>query len=695
MTKGSSGRGKSSTRQSQSLSTPGPVVGLFLISAISIWIVVQNDPSLNYKRMSWSESLPQRKRASFPVITTPNSSLPPPLLHAVSSELHSIDASTSTPLSSLDDNVHAIVWMSLPTATDTEDWMIAHYYSSDTTTNDRYDPSSKFLDGMYQVWTNLQFRPENGCNVTESITPSSWCPPTKLGAMAIIPSIHVPSSLTLRIWVNRTELKTGSKPLDLSTIQGVTARLWDPNVQTHRFVFYPRSNLTLSYKSCTIAQRNCPKPCPTHTKESATNDTAIYPILRDPKDGLCKTSDPKALPPRNEFGGKCRCESTCATPAANRIMSTYPWTDQDERHSYLPDNNSEEQLRRQKEERRACEHLRRETPTESIPKKRFWCKGANSSLPCPAYGDASWQLYYIPQAKLVFCGIPKVGITEWIKFFRYLFGANDYLGLPHFKTDRIDFWVSSLPLHKAQELFLSPKWTKAVFVRNPYERLLSAYTDKILRKGFTQKHFGIGNRSAPVEERPILSFAQFVDLVTDNTTEAVMSCKDPRGLKACTDPHWKQQTMMCGLDHLLPHFDFIGNFDHIAEHSKLLLERVGLWDTHGARFDDGRDLLVPLEPPPTTCYSPPPRRYPNETIPGFNQRGASKTGTYSHATGSKSKFDEYYTPDIKEKVRQAYALDFEVWGQVSDRERPVHDVLRGKDLTVVQEYCNQVTASPG
>ena len=49
-----------------------------------------------------------------------------------------------------------------------------------------------------------------------------------------------------------------------------------------------------------------------------------------------------------------------------------------------------------------------------------------------------------PSAKLAFCGIPKVGITQWEQFLRFYIGAKDYPALPHYKLDRNFFQFDKL-----------------------------------------------------------------------------------------------------------------------------------------------------------------------------------------------------------------------------------------------------------
>jgi hypothetical protein len=48
--------------------------------------------------------------------------------------------------------------------------------------------------------------------------------------------------------------------------------------------------------------------------------------------------------------------------------------------------------------------------------------------------------------------------------------------------------------------------------------------------------------------------------------------------------------------------------------------------------------------------------------------------------------NEFYTPDLIEKVKRAYALDFSVWNEISNKS--VNEISHGKDLKVVREYCS-------
>lgn len=444
------------------------------------------------------------------------------------------------------------------------------------------------------------------------------------------------------------------------------ATVWSSELKQHVSLHYLWNYTYL--RTCKVlkdSREACPKAC----EENIGGENQAYPYMLDTFDFTCKSSHPSTLPPIRPFGGSCNLKTTCFTPEASALNSTWPWKDEKERSKFYPNYYDEKIRKKVRQELQNCHKMRHRKPQSSY-EARFACT-SQSKAPCPIYGAFEHHLFFIPKAKLIFCGIPKNGMTEWIKFFRYQQGSKDYLAKPHSKVDRYHLFMSRLSIDKARNILNDPNWTRAVFIRNPYERLLSSYMDKIVGENYGGNEFNMQN----------MSFEEFVDAIADTST--LDNCKDPKGLDVCSDPHWRPQIAMCGLDYLLPKFNFIANFNHIAEHSKLLLEKVGLWEEYGKTFDDGKDTIL-QQTWAREYSSPAPKRLPNETMWGFNQRGPSRVDRHRiHSTNSKTFFQEYYTPELMETVRKLYDLDFKVWDELSSTKM----VANGRQLKVVQEYC--------
>ena len=441
---------------------------------------------------------------------------------------------------------------------------------------------------------------------------------------------------------------------------------WCPT--RNRYVAMRREVVMIA--KCNDGEKRCPEYC-------QPQDHVNY--AWDNIDHMCKPTLAKTRPPYRPFGGACTCESTCFTPEASQLETSYPWKSHAQRDFFYPEQRGhvdEFRLNATKPELHPCY---KERKSQSI-QARYACKtdkNATLELTCPIHAAALHHLLFIPEFKLIYCGVPKAGISEWLKFFRYTWGAKDFLSVPHFKVDREEFFMSRLSLQKAQELLNDPTWTKTVFFRDPAERLLSAYLNKIVGNAYTQRIFKIGKLED--ENRYVLNFTEFLDMITDPKYTRCDQ-NNPRGLHGCTDPHWKPQIMTCGLDVLLPHFDFVGNFEHMALQTKVLLERLGVWETHGAKFDNGEGKHKPSVK--TMCHARPVPREANETLPGFNQLNVTSI-VYKHATGSQSKMSEYYTAELLQKVRQAYAVDYAIWDAL--QSFPENLIASGSDLT--KEYC--------
>ncbi|KAG7344952.1 sulfotransferase family protein [Nitzschia inconspicua] len=456
-----------------------------------------------------------------------------------------------------------------------------------------------------------------------------------------------------------------------------------------------------------VSIRNChDDTCPNDCAWKQQQTPSAFPYFWDEEDHLCKSQNPRV---KQRYQASCNCATVCFTPEAvedTPKAQIWPWKSAEQRAQYhYDDPNVKRRIDNQQKIGVKMRNFRQEY---SYPTPRFDCpatnydegRTSNKTIPLPIYGSFEHHLMFIPEAKLIFCGVPKAGITEWIKFFRFVAGAHDYLSSPHFKTDRNEFFLSSLTIEKASELLLDPTWTKAVFFRDPAERLLSAYLDKVVNNGFTQKHFKIGitdeyrNNKTMNSSRKTLSFEEFVDLVTmpPHFVNGTLQDEPPgHGIHGHTDPHWRPQSMMCGLDYLLPNFDFVGNFNYISQQTKLLLEKVGLWDSYGSKFDAAKDGYSKGGFCSQAIVSKGDLQF-NATreVEGFNQGGVSGKQAFTHTRYSKYKLEKYYTPNILTKVRKAFYMDFEIFDELQERVQlnGLSDVVSGYSLQIVKSHCS-------
>jgi hypothetical protein len=93
-----------------------------------------------------------------------------------------------------------------------------------------------------------------------------------------------------------------------------------------------------------------------------------------------------------------------------------------------------------------------------------------------------------------------------------------------------------------------PEWTKAVFLRHPFERLVSCYKDKFGRENRLYSVKMSGNKSTH-----ILSFEEFVRLIAVPGSEH-------------QNAHWRPQSRFCGLKKYKSKYNFIGNFEKLSSH---------------------------------------------------------------------------------------------------------------------------------
>ncbi len=228
------------------------------------------------------------------------------------------------------------------------------------------------------------------------------------------------------------------------------------------------------------------------------------------------------------------CKGTCFTERACHDVS-YPFASAVEKAMYPTLENPTQKYKQ--DLRRECQY-----PPSLVPPME-WCQTPTidqnndnqtvariiRNIPPTGCGTGAFQnLLIFPSAKLAFCGIPKVGITQWIQFLRFVAGAKDYPSVPHYKTDVSFFRFNNLDPAVQKRIWEDEEWTFAAFLRDPAERLLSAYLDKVGEDGgrFFKKQ-GLNET---------MTLEKFVDFLA--TPDNATSCDDSErnGLTWCSDP---------------------------------------------------------------------------------------------------------------------------------------------------------------
>lgn len=186
--------------------------------------------------------------------------------------------------------------------------------------------------------------------------------------------------------------------------------------------------------------------------------------------------------------------------------------------------------------------------------------------------------------KVLYCAIPKIGFSHWIKIIIHLNGNISYddlrtanystiYSLYHDKYELSAFTPEQIE-HKLSHYF------KFVFVRHPLERLLSAYEDKFGKKSaqreqYTKKYGPFVKKlcyNTPDDRNPLsITFADFL-------------CYVSRAVSSQLDIHWMPYVEIC--DFCNPHwnFDFIGKFETLKEEANYLLDKFKVNDL---RFPSG------------------------------------------------------------------------------------------------------------
>ncbi|XP_068726248.1 carbohydrate sulfotransferase 11-like isoform X2 [Montipora capricornis] len=166
--------------------------------------------------------------------------------------------------------------------------------------------------------------------------------------------------------------------------------------------------------------------------------------------------------------------------------------------------------------------------------------------------------------KVLYCHIPKVACTQWNKVFLALRERpNVDLGIHNRGNYK---WLNKG--YSDEEI----KWRlqtyfKFVFVREPFERLLSAYQDKFVE---TPDIYFMKKYATKIIE----NFKHYTDRNSDNELTFKKFIYYITSIGFNNDRHWATYESLCLPCHI--QYDFIGHFNDMQEEARYLLRRTGM-----------------------------------------------------------------------------------------------------------------------
>lgn len=235
------------------------------------------------------------------------------------------------------------------------------------------------------------------------------------------------------------------------------------------------------------------------------------------------------------------------------------------------------------------------------------------------YGGWDHAPIILEEFKLMFFTSAKIGCTVWKMLFRRMMNASSWNRIdtrgnvmlpwnPH--TNGLKY-LYQYSLEDANAMLTDPTWTKAIFVREPKERFISAYLDKAVSNTYY-----VQTKCCPV-----------------SGDCALLAKESPSNFFAltqwCDDSHWQPQTRRLP-EKFWKYIDFVGYMDKIATDAEQLLRKIGAWHPYG-----------------TTGWG----KHGNATI-------FSTTAGREHATQARKKLQQYLTPTLETQLEEYYARDY-------------------------------------
>lgn len=193
------------------------------------------------------------------------------------------------------------------------------------------------------------------------------------------------------------------------------------------------------------------------------------------------------------------------------------------------------------------------------------------------------RIYVEDRFQLLYCEVPKVGCSNWKRVLMVLGGrARSTQDIPH---DAAHYSNQLRRLDSYDRAGIAERlrsYTKVLFVREPFERLVSAFRDKFESpNSYYHPVFGraiisryrVNATGSALKTGAGVTFREFVQYLLD--------VQKPVGM----DIHWERIGQLCSP--CLIQYNFIGKFESLQEDANFLLRSIGAPDN--LTFPDFKD----------------------------------------------------------------------------------------------------------
>uniref|UniRef100_W5LFW8 Carbohydrate sulfotransferase n=1 Tax=Astyanax mexicanus TaxID=7994 RepID=W5LFW8_ASTMX len=181
--------------------------------------------------------------------------------------------------------------------------------------------------------------------------------------------------------------------------------------------------------------------------------------------------------------------------------------------------------------------------------------------------------------ELIYCYVPKVACTNWKRVMMVLSGRGKYTDPMEIPSNEAHVPSNLRTLNQYSIADINHRlksYLKFMFVREPFERLVSAYRNKFTLRYNTSFHKRYGTKivrryrknatAEALQTGADVKFPEFTEYLVDPATRR----------EAPLNEHWQTVYSLCHPCHI--HYDLVGKYETLEEDANYVLRLAGVGD---------------------------------------------------------------------------------------------------------------------